>query len=169
MTTELPKEQRLAIIREALRHTELHIFGLAEIADNADKRAATLSLAAIAYATLLIAFSEFSNAAKPVIVLAALLSLVSAVFSLFATVPKKFHIAGHRWRDWQGHIDDGDDIETVLISQAKENDDRIDFNFAVVDEAAKKFKRALWVFSLSIAIVGCAELWFFISGLIGEM
>ncbi len=153
--SENPESERLQVVKEALRHTELHIKGLEDLASNADRRSTSFFAGGLTFAGLLIASAQFFPSTVTSIT-AAIICIVAAIVSVFSILPKRFHILGHRWNDWKDHVVEGDSLIDVLISQAEENDQRIIHNFNVLDRSARRF---LWtvrllIFAFIIMILG---------------
>lgn len=84
--------------------------------------------------------------------------LIGAAFwAIYSVLPRAFHIRGHRWSEWKPHLADGDSVETVLASQAAENDDRIRYNFGKLSEAALHFKISFGLAFVSIVIAATGQ------------
>jgi hypothetical protein len=145
------------IVCEALRQTELHIEDLLALATVAETRAFNFSSSCVLIATLGVALAQI--ALSPFAVYVAGVGLISAAFwSLWSTSPSKFQIRGHRWTYWEGHVTDNDPFEEVLISQARENDDRIELIFRKLEERATHFRISLWIAFGSIAFFVLGQL-----------
>lgn len=63
-----------------------------------------------------------------------------AILSIGIALPKGFHVRGHYWRDWEGYIEDGDDLLSVIISQGRENNDRINTIESELSRTGERFK-----------------------------
>jgi hypothetical protein len=139
------------IVCEALRQTELHIEDLQALATVAETRAFQFSSSCVLIATLGIALAQ--AALSPFAVYVSAAGLISSAFwALWSTLPRKFHIRGHRWIYWVEHVSDDDDFEVVLISQAEENDERIKYNFSRLEESAFHFRISLRIAFASIVL-----------------
>ena len=140
---------KLNIALEALRQTELQLEDTNSLATSADQRAMALAGTLAGVATLVgtLAIQTPSPAF-------ALISsggfVVCSFLAASSCMPRSFYIRGHRWRDWKGHIDEGDSYFAAISSQAEENDERIDKNFSSLKRAANSTSRAFsfsfWVF-----------------------
>jgi hypothetical protein len=130
--------RKLQIVKEGLRHTELRLEDLEKNATSAEKR-----LGWFATSSAAIAGFTFLYAAKmPHPMIAAISGLGIATASVLAVgvaLPRRFHVRGHYWREWEGHIEDRDSLFAVLESQAAENDQRIDNNENELDRMARNF------------------------------
>lgn len=135
---------KLFIVQEALRHTELRLKSLEAFADNADRRAAILIAGSIAFSGFLWTSTEQLDG-DAYMFIASALSLLAAGFAVLSLIPKKFHVCGHYWRDWKGHLEDNDKLIDVLISQAAENDERIIFNEVRLSSSARKAKISMFL------------------------
>ncbi|WP_170606140.1 hypothetical protein [Ruegeria arenilitoris] len=140
---------KLNIAIEALRQTELQLEDINNLASNADQRAMALAGTLAAMATILATLA--SRTPSPFLSYVSCGGFIVASFVAASTcMPRRFHIRGHRWEGWKGHVDDNDDFLEVVISQAEENDIRISENFTKLNKAAKvtwhSFTFAFWVF-----------------------
>ncbi len=146
---------REKIVVEALRHTEMHLKGLEDLANSSDRRALAFFAGGIAFAGFLLSLID-NLEYDSFTFLAAVVSLAASGVSISLILPKRFHILGHRWIDWKGHLDENDDFLSVIQSQARENDQRIYFNFDVLERAAKRTRlvAGLIMLSASIALTG---------------
>lgn len=145
----------LEIGKEALRQTELQLQGLENLANNADSRA--MAFAASATATFAFWITIASKLPVPICAfLGAAFALISAAIAIYSASPRLFHVLGHTWAQWKGHVEDNDEIKDVLITQAEENDNRI------IDNRASLKRRSFWL-SVSITILVYSQV-FIISG-----
>lgn len=139
--TASPDNRRIDVVKEALRHTELRLQDLEALASNADRRAAAFTATSAAIAAILV-----TNGPKaldmPTVYIAAVLCLIAGAISFWSMMPKQYHVRGHYFRDRKGHIDEGDTLEVALLSQAEENDERIDFNETVLLSSANSIRSA---------------------------
>ena len=140
---------KLNIASEALRQTELHLEDFNSLASNADQRAMALAGTLAAIATILATLAP--STPSPFLSYLSCVGFVLASFMAASScMPRDFHVRGHRWADWEGHLTDDDNFVDVIASQAKENDDRIKDNFDVLKSAGDAIKRAFifafWVF-----------------------
>jgi hypothetical protein len=150
MPTKYTSNQKL-IVSEALRQTELHIEDLQALATVAETRAFHFSSSCVLIATLGVALAQV--ALSPFAVYVSAVGLIAAAFwALRSALPRKFHIRGHRWVHWKGHVDDDDLLQDVLISQAEENDTRIKYNFEKLEDSALHFRISLWIAFGSVAV-----------------
>ncbi|MGR3635118.1 MAG: hypothetical protein ACU0BK_04245 [Shimia sp.] len=137
----MDSDSALDIAQEALRQSELMIEDTNHLATSADQRAMALAATLATVASLLVAL----GGATPAPFFAYLSSagfIVASFMAASSCMPRDFHIRGHWFRDWKGHIDDNDRLIDALSSQAKENDDRIDKNYAALKVAGKSTRRA---------------------------
>lgn len=135
------ESRELSIVLEGLRQTELNLEDLNGLANNSDTRAMALAGATAAIATALVALPALANLPAISVITSGVL-LVSALVAVQSAMPRSFHIRGHRWADWKGHIADGDSFIEALKSQAAENDARILFNFKALNTSARLQKRS---------------------------
>lgn len=134
-------ENQNKIAIEALRHTELRLESLNGLAVLAETKAMQFATIITAFTTILaINANNFPNAEMTYI--SAVLLIIVALISIRTALPKNFHITGHYWREWKPHVTDNDDFVSVLISQAEENDTRIDYNEKKLSEIAENFKKS---------------------------
>ena len=131
-------ENQLVVVREALSHTEMRIANLNSVASGAESRSLHFATLTTAFGTILAINAK--NLPGPFFAyLTALLFLLLSCLAVSLTLPRRFHVAGHFWEDWKGHVVEGDQLVDVLISQAEENDDRIRFNDLELNRSARKF------------------------------
>lgn len=146
------EDNRSAVIREALRHTEMWLEDLEKHAASAELRTISFSATTTAIATLLVVLA--ANHANPgVILIGATGCVIATVIALIGALPRLFHIRGHKWEDWKDHVTDGDTLDDVLISQAEENDDRISQNTRQLESAARSLRGAFALFFFSICFI----------------
>jgi hypothetical protein len=137
-------DNELEIVKEALRHSEEKLNATASVASSAETRVMQFSAFNAAIATVI--GVNFRNFPVPEIALISCAVLLVVTFLAVSIVlPRLFHSCGHYWEDWKGHVDDGDALIDVLISQAEENDERIRFNEDVLERSAKKFRMCYWL------------------------
>lgn len=148
-------DNRLLIAREALRHTEVHLLELSQVANAADSRAMGTFAACGVIATILLTLA--SETPIPIInYMGALAVLYGGILAARTCSPRDFHIAGSRWECWKDHIVDGDHIYDVIVSQAEENDERIKANFASLKDNAVDFGNAqkiIWLATITTILV----------------
>ncbi|WP_170414747.1 hypothetical protein [Ruegeria atlantica] len=140
---------KLNIALEALRQTELHLEDFNNLASNADQRAMALAGTLAAIAAILATLSP--SAPSPFLSYVSCGGFVVASFMAASScMPRNFHVRGHRWEDWEGHLTDNDNFIDAVASQAKENDGRIKDNFddlkSAGDATRRSFIFAFWVF-----------------------
>lgn len=122
------------------------------LASAAETRAFQFSGALILLATLGTSLADnFSNLITLRVSL--LCVIFSAALSFISAFPRKFHIRGHYWRDWKGHVDDSDEFVATLVSQAEENDLRIDFNELALERAATNFTLGFLIALLGFGVL----------------
>jgi len=140
----------LSIAKEAPRQSELMIEDTNHLATSADQRAMALAGTLAAVSSLLATLGGKTPAP-----LFAYLScggfVVASFMSAASCMPRNFHIRGHWWREWKGHIEDNDRLIEAITSQAAENDKRIDDNYSALEKAGTSTRRAFvfafWVFA----------------------
>ncbi|WP_165929249.1 hypothetical protein [Shimia isoporae] len=126
------------------------------LATSADQRAMALAGTLAAVSSLLVTLG--GTAPAPTFAYISAGGFVAASFMAAAScLPRDFHIRGHWWRDWEGHIDDGDELFLALSSQAQENDLRIDENYRALKKAGASMKRAFVFAFLVFAFFGGAQ------------
>lgn len=140
--TDNSDSNREMLVREALRQTELHLEDLLQTASAAEQRVYQLAATCVMIATVATALANEAPNAIPIYVSAAGL-VVSALWAIWGTGPRLFHIRGHRWKDWKGHVEDKDTVLQVLISQAEENDKRIEENLSNLKGLGRHTKGAM--------------------------
>jgi len=137
-------DDNMSIAKEALRQTELRLEDLEKFAAASDRRAtATTAIFSTASGVALLNLEQlgvFWLDKAPGVMFA-----VCAFLSAQSAVPRSYHSRGHFFADWEGHITENDSYYEAVVSQAKENDQRIIFNEGIRKEAAKKTK---WAMSL---------------------
>jgi hypothetical protein len=140
------------IIRDALQQTELHLADLQGAAASAEARAFNFSSSCILIATLFVAFADrLPNA--PTLVLASAVLVMCSIWTLWTVLPRQSHIRGHYWTYWAGHVEDDDPLDRVRISQAEENDQRIEYNIQTLERSAKGFMQAFVAAYLAICFM----------------
>ncbi|MEP4196952.1 MAG: hypothetical protein ABJL99_15100 [Aliishimia sp.] len=128
--------RELDIAKEALRQTEIRLEDMNGIASSADRRAMALASFYAALATFLATFA--ANFAIIWVVYACSVGFaVSAALAIKSCMPRNFHVRGHYWHEWVGHISDCESYFDAIKSQAKENDDRIDKNDATLKSSGE--------------------------------
>lgn len=148
MTTD-----RIEIIREALRQTEMRLEDLQTNAAAAETRAYQFCAATVLLATFATTVAERTS--NPFTTnLAAIVLAFSGFLAFHSVLPRRFHVRGHYWKEWKGHLDDRDTLEVALTSQAEENDDRIRFNEKNLEKCGSEFFLSFLVAALSVAIFG---------------
>lgn len=148
------------IALEALRQTELSLEDLGILASNADQRAMALASTLAAIAALIATLA--SNTPSPLLSFITCALLVIASFlSASSCMPRAFHIRGHRWEDWYGHIKEGDSFYDAISAQAGENDNRIKTNYSRLEAAGKTTSRAF--------VMGFVTLCFFVGSQLGAV
>lgn len=142
-------DNALLVVSEALRHTEMRLEDLEKFATSAERRIAGFATVSIALAATTFLYLERMPS-----FLCGLLSGIVIVFAVINSVsaiqPALFHTRGHFWRDWKGHLQDSDLFLDVLISQASENDARIEANEIHLDRMAKKTKLSFFMLVYSV-------------------
>ena len=142
------KEQ---IIREALRQTELWLEDQQAVVTAAEQRAFQFAGYCVLIATLGTSFAQ--DVPHPATMYIGAIGLVlSAAWAVYTGIQKSFYHRGHFWRDWVGHISDGDTITHALSEQAKENDARIDYNLKCLEAGAAHYRLSFMLAALSISI-----------------
>jgi len=133
---------RQMIVVEALRHTEDRIDGLLGHVAASEQR--VMRLAAVSAAISALFASNASAFPSPAIVLIASAGMLLVAFrSIWILKPRPVDIKGHTWDGWRGHYEDNDDFCDVLVSQARENDDRIIRLKDELEKLAKSTRRIL--------------------------
>lgn len=142
---------------EALRQTEMQLEDLNQLATSADQRAMAFSATSGLLATLLIN-SAGEHLSVPWVYISCFGLVLSAMISIWSCMPRSFYIRGHTWKDWRGHIDDRDTYVLAVASQAAENDDRIQENFAALKRSGSMMKVSYFLAFYSILFLIGAEL-----------
>ena len=143
------------IIHEALRQTELWLEDQQAVVTAAEQRAFQFAGYCVLTATLGAGFAR--DLPHPESMYMAAVGLVfSAAWAVYTGIQKRFYHRGHLWREWAGHVADGDTFIHVLVSQAKENDDRINYNLRCLEAGVTHYRLSflLAVFSVSIFMLG---------------
>ncbi len=153
----MTQENKTKVILEALRHTELHLEDLQGNAASSEQRAFQFAATCILLATLIGAFASTVSFKLALIVSSSGL-VVAAFWAFWSVLPRRFHIRGHRWEDWKGHVDDNDEFIDVIVSQAEENDARIKENFQKLEDSAFHFRISLWIAFLAVAVFVLGQL-----------
>jgi hypothetical protein len=150
-------ENQNSIALEALRHTEMRLESLNGLAVLAETKAMQFATIVTAFTTILaINAKNFPNPAMTYFSAALLIGV--ALLSMKTAFPKNFHITGHYWREWESHFADNDEFVSVVISQAKENDLRIDYNEQKLEEIADNFKFAFRMLIFAIIFFTCSQI-----------
>ncbi len=161
--TTAQSDNRTKVVSEALRHTEMRLQDLEAFASNADRRATAFAATSAAVAAILIA--NASRATWPIAFYAVASALIfSGILATWSQMPRKFEVRGHFWRDWAGHVETDDSLVDVLISQAKENDVRIDLNEKALVKSARIIKWAFYLFVSSLCSAIVLEIWPILKG-----
>lgn len=134
------------ISKEALRQTEIHLEDFNSLATSADQRAMAFGTILTAMATLIAAFAKSLPAPLLSYVSAAAL-ICCALVAISSSLPRSFHVRGHYWSEWKGHIEDKDKYIDVIQSQAEENDARIRCNYKLLEKSAKRYR---WAYTLAL-------------------
>ena len=101
----------------------------------ADQRAMTFAGITAAISAILTGLA--GNVPVPTIMyLGTIGTLIGAGVAVYSCSPKTPHISGHRWESLEGHLQDDDKIDDVLIFQMTENDQRIKLNFSSLKRSA---------------------------------
>ncbi|MCO6381329.1 hypothetical protein [Oceanicola sp. 502str15] len=130
-------KERIAI--EALRQTETYLEELNDIAASADARAMAFTGFAGVMATLFLTLAP--DAPSPVFAYIGAISVIlGGIKTASSGSPRGFYSAGAFYADWEEHIADDDAFLEVIISQAKENDERIEHNNGLLEERASSFQ-----------------------------
>ncbi|MBL4750635.1 MAG: hypothetical protein JKX71_08685 [Amylibacter sp.] len=133
---------KLKILEEAIRHTEIRLEDFLKLGLAADQRAMTFASLSMAIAAILA--SSAGGTTSPFIIYAGSISIVlGSALSMWSAKPKTFEVRGHRYEDWEDHITNSDTYEDVLKSQAKENDDRLKDNLQSLKESGQIFTFSL--------------------------
>jgi hypothetical protein len=144
---------QMDIAKEALRQTELRLEDISGLASSADQRAMALSATLAAITVLLATFAK--ELPSPLFVYLSSLGLLIAIFlSIRSCLPRDFHVRGHFWSDWYGHIEDNDTLYSAIASQAQENDNRLRENDETLRQSARTLRKAfvIAVYSLCFLI-----------------
>ncbi|WP_282077805.1 hypothetical protein [Epibacterium ulvae] len=134
--------RKIQIALEALRQTELQLEDFISLANNADQRAMALTTSNIAIATVLAAIAQQLPSTFFAYICCGLY-IVLASLSASTSLPRRFHVRGHYWRDWEGHITEGDSYYDAISAQAAENDIRLDENFASMERVGERHRKIL--------------------------
>ena len=103
-----------------------------------------MRVAAVSAAISALFASNASAFPSPAIVLIASAGMLLVAFrSIWILKPRPVDIKGHTWDGWRGHYEDYDDFCDVLVSQARENDDRIIRLKDELEKLAKSTRRIL--------------------------
>ncbi len=141
----------LLILKEALRHTEMRLEDLEKNATSAERRLGWFTTAAAALASVTFLYAH--DMPTPAIAVISGLGLTtSAVLAIWIALPRNFHVRGHFWRDWKGHIDDGDILAYALEAQANENDARLINNESELARMAKNFRHCFNLLFWSVCL-----------------
>jgi hypothetical protein len=131
---------KLEIVKFALQHTEDRLEASmknAEAIENKIHRFAAFTIGFMVFVA-----SNANSFPDPTIVWFYVVMCVAvSLFCMSAMMPRKFHVKGHFWHSWKGHLEDEDALIDVLISQAQENDVRIEENERSNDAIAKIYRR----------------------------
>ncbi|MDZ7909734.1 MAG: hypothetical protein U5N10_16985 [Gemmobacter sp.] len=145
------------IILEALRQTELWLEDQQAVVTACEQRAFQFSAACVLIATFGVSFaSDLPNPFAMYLGAAGL--VISAIWSLYSALPRHFYNRGHLWENWCGHVHDNDSIWEVLVSQAEENDVRINYNIKSLEESAVHFKVSFMFSLVSISVFALGQL-----------
>ena len=147
----VPHDMRLEILKEALRHTEMRIDASVTLATSADQRAIQFSGMCIAISTLLITLGKQET--QIITQIGGLCQIISAAIAAYSCRPQSFHVAGHKYEDWKGHLEDKDQLADVIESQCEENDERIKFNENRLGNAGVLMRFALLISFGSLALI----------------
>jgi hypothetical protein len=150
-------DEQKEIILQAIRQTEIRLEDLQSLATAAENRAFQFASATILLATLFTPFvDKLSNPLAAAVGI--MLLIIAGGLSFFLTMPRKFHVRGHYWSEWEPHVTEKDSIESVLISQAAENDDRIRFNEKVLVVSAGAFRLSFLIALFGVTFCAFGQL-----------
>lgn len=141
---------RLEIVKEALRHTEMKLSQQEEYSKLTDTRFFQLGAAIIVLASAILASETFVPFLLAKIVIASTL-FVLALVTFWKIRPQQFYPIGGSYKNWEGHLTDGEDLIDVLISQAKENDGRFEKNEKILEKRNKIFTFLMICLALILA------------------
>ena len=135
----MSEDTKTMIAHEAMRQTEIRLDDLLKNGHAADQRAFTFAAIAIGAAGIFV--SPAANAQFPVPSLLGCIGIIlGALICILSALPQKFHVKGHYYKDWAGHIDDEDNLFQCYSSQGLENDERIQRNEDSLEKAGRVFK-----------------------------
>jgi len=150
-------DNKQKIIAEALRQTELWLEDQQAVATACEQRAFQFSGHCVLIATFGVSFA--GKLANPFAMYLGAIGLVfAAIWSLASAQLGNFHNRGHRWTDWQGHVLENDNFWEVLVTQAEENTDRINFNEGRLERSAVHFRVSFMFALLSIVVFALGQL-----------
>lgn len=146
--------ERLSIVKEAFRQTELKLVELNRIAEAAERRALGFAGFGAVISTLLV--SGAPDMPIPwVSYLGGIAALFGAYRSSLSAMPRGFHTPGQLFSHWNDHLTDGDIFEDALIFRGIENDKRIKTNEKSLNENANILR---WAVTIVVASSGLTAL-----------
>lgn len=148
---------KLKMLQEAVRHSEVHLESLNNIATSADTRAGAFTgLAGVMGALFLTTASSVTY--SELNFMGGIAVLIGAIGTAASCMPRGFHAPGDRFEDWKVQIDDGDTFHDILVAQGEANDKKIEYNECKLKWSADRFKAGVWIVLVSSLLVTMIQL-----------